>query len=123
MVAARGGGHSYASFGLGGDDGALIVDLDNFRNIVVDDAGLATVGAGNRLGDIYLALDAQGWAFAAGTCPGVGIGGHAGFGGASDLSFGSRRIKLTFAFPLSVQDSACPRGSGDSLLTKSSGAS
>ncbi|GAA5992204.1 hypothetical protein JCM11641_001014, partial [Rhodosporidiobolus odoratus] len=80
-VSARGGGHSYASYGLGGDDGALVVDLNNFRDVRVDEKGVAKVGAGNRLGDIYLALDNQGWAFAAGTCPGVGIGGHAGFGG------------------------------------------
>ncbi|BGP18082.1 hypothetical protein JCM10213_006527 [Rhodosporidiobolus nylandii] len=80
-VSARGGGHSYASYGLGGTDGALVVDLGEFRQIVVDEDGLAKVGAGNRLGDIYLALDQQGWAMAAGTCPGVGIGGHAGFGG------------------------------------------
>ncbi|GAA5886806.1 hypothetical protein JCM6882_005897 [Rhodosporidiobolus microsporus] len=81
-VSARGGGHSYASYGLGGDDGALVIDLGGFRNITVSGEGVATVGAGNRLGDIYLSLNEQGgWAVAAGTCPGVGIGGHAGFGG------------------------------------------
>ncbi|BGP56814.1 hypothetical protein JCM8202_004414 [Rhodotorula sphaerocarpa] len=80
-VAARGGGHSYASFSLGGTDGALVVDLGHFRNITVDGAGVATIGAGNRLGDIYLALDQQGWAIAAGVCEAVGIGGHAGYGG------------------------------------------
>ncbi|GAA6004214.1 hypothetical protein JCM10207_002486 [Rhodosporidiobolus poonsookiae] len=80
-VSARGGGHSYASYGLGGDDGALVIDLNAFREVDVDESGIAKVGAGNRLGDIYLALDDAGWAFAAGTCPGVGIGGHAGFGG------------------------------------------
>ncbi|GAA6031367.1 hypothetical protein JCM8097_005626 [Rhodosporidiobolus ruineniae] len=81
QVSARGGGHSYASYSLGGDDGALVVDLNAFRDISVDENGLAKIGAGNRLGDIYLALNEEGWAFAAGTCPGVGIGGHAGFGG------------------------------------------
>ncbi|GAA5977128.1 hypothetical protein JCM10908_004865 [Rhodotorula pacifica] len=80
-VSARGGGHSYASYSLGGDDGALVIDLGNFRNITVDGSGRASIGAGNRLGDIYLALDAQGWAIAAGVCEAVGIGGHAGFGG------------------------------------------
>ncbi|GAA5838802.1 hypothetical protein JCM11251_006743 [Rhodosporidiobolus azoricus] len=81
-VSARGGGHSYASYGLGGDDGALVIDLGEFRNVTVDGQGRAMVGAGNRLGDIYLQLNEQGgWAVAAGTCPGVGIGGHAGFGG------------------------------------------
>lgn len=80
-VSARGGGHSYASYGLGGDNGALIIDLGNFRNISVDDNGRARIGAGNRLGDIYLALNDYGRAIAAGVCEAVGIGGHAGFGG------------------------------------------
>ncbi|POY71705.1 hypothetical protein BMF94_5297 [Rhodotorula taiwanensis] len=77
-VSARGGGHSYASYSLDGD---LVIDLGNYRNITVDGNGVASIGAGNRLGDIYLALDEQGWAVAAGVCEAVGIGGHAGFGG------------------------------------------
>ncbi|GAA6048514.1 hypothetical protein JCM3770_006531 [Rhodotorula araucariae] len=80
-VAARGGGHSYASYGLGKDNGGLTIDMSNFRDISVDDNGLASIGGGNRLGDIYLALDWRGWAIAAGSCHGVGIGGHAGFAG------------------------------------------
>lgn len=32
-ISARGGGHSYASFGLGGTDGALVVDLANFKSV------------------------------------------------------------------------------------------
>jgi len=46
----------------------------------------AAVGAGARLGNIYEALGAHGRAIPAGTCPSVGIGGHAlggGFGLAS----------------------------------------
>ncbi|GJN92799.1 hypothetical protein Rhopal_005837-T1 [Rhodotorula paludigena] len=80
-VSARGGGHSYASYGLGDGDGALVIDLGNFRDIEVSDTGLARVGAGNRLGDMYLAFNDKGFAFAGGTCSGVGVGGHAGFGG------------------------------------------
>ncbi|GAA5889061.1 hypothetical protein JCM8208_007759 [Rhodotorula glutinis] len=80
-VSARGGGHSYASYGLGSGDGGFTIDLSRFSNITVDSNGLATIGGGSRLGDIYLALNDQGWAVAAGSCNGVGIGGHAGFGG------------------------------------------
>ncbi|BGP41811.1 hypothetical protein JCM10449v2_005802 [Rhodotorula kratochvilovae] len=86
-VSARGGGHSYASYGLGKEDGGLTIDMSNFRDISVDDNGLAIIGGGNRLGDIYLALDWRGWAIAAGSCHGVGIGGHAGFGGYGLASF------------------------------------
>ncbi|GAA5935569.1 hypothetical protein JCM3775_003354 [Rhodotorula graminis] len=80
-VSARGGGHSYASYGLGSGDGGFTIDLSRFNNITVDSKGLATIGGGSRLGDIYLALNDKGWAVAAGSCNGVGIGGHAGFGG------------------------------------------
>ncbi|BGO93310.1 hypothetical protein NBRC10512_000045 [Rhodotorula toruloides] len=80
-VSARGGGHSYASYSLGGTDGALVIDLGNLVDISVDSNGVAAIGGGSRLGDIYLALDKEGWAVAAGVCNGVGIGGHAGFGG------------------------------------------
>jgi FAD/FMN-containing dehydrogenase len=49
-------------------------------------AGQAVVGAGARLGNIYDVLGRHGVAIPAGTCPSVGIGGHAlggGFGLAS----------------------------------------
>lgn len=84
-VSARGGGHSYASYSLGGTDGALVIDLGNLVDISVDANGVASIGGGSRLGDIYLALDKEGWAVAVGVCNGVGIGGHAGFGGTSEV--------------------------------------
>ncbi|GAA5906564.1 FAD-dependent oxidoreductase [Sporobolomyces salmoneus] len=80
-VSSRGGGHSYASFGLGGTDGALVIDMSKFKSIKVDSTGKASIGAGSRLGDIALALNKKGWALSHGTCPFVGIGGHASFGG------------------------------------------
>ena len=82
-VTARAGGHSYAAYGLGGEDGHLVVDLRNFNNISVDVVtGIATIGAGCRLGDIAIALFNQaGRALPHGTCPLVGIGGHASYGG------------------------------------------
>ena len=83
LVNARSGGHSYAGYGLGGADGHVIVDLSNLKHINVDvSTGVAVVGAGSRLGDIALALFNQaGRAIPHGTCPLVGIGGHASFGG------------------------------------------
>ncbi|GAA5956067.1 hypothetical protein JCM3765_005445 [Sporobolomyces pararoseus] len=80
-VSARGGGHSYAAFGLGGTDGALVIDLGNFKTITVDDQGKASIGAGQRLGNIALALNKKGYALSHGTCPFVGVGGHASYGG------------------------------------------
>lgn len=82
-VTARSGGHSYAAYGLGGADGHLVVDLSNFNDISVDSVtGIATIGAGSRLGDIAIALfDQAGRALPHGTCPLVGIGGHASYGG------------------------------------------
>ncbi|KAI5806092.1 hypothetical protein EDC01DRAFT_133870 [Geopyxis carbonaria] len=82
-VAARGGGHSYAANGLGGADGSLVVDMKNFKSVEVDsETGIATVGAGNRLGDVASGLFAQGErAMPHGLCPGVGIAGHALHGG------------------------------------------
>lgn len=35
-VQARSGGHSYASYSLGGSNGSMIVDLEVFQNIVLD---------------------------------------------------------------------------------------
>jgi len=35
-VQAKGGGHSYASFSSGGQDGSLIVDMENFNQITMD---------------------------------------------------------------------------------------
>lgn len=71
-VTAKSGGHSYGSHGLGGEDGHLIVDLRRFNTVTVDQAAhTAVVGAGGRLGNIALALYAQGkQATAHGTCPG-----------------------------------------------------
>lgn len=82
-VNARSGGHSYAAYGLGGADGHMVVDLSNLNDVSVDIAtGVATIGAGSRLGDIAIALfNLAGRALPHGTCPLVGIGGHASYGG------------------------------------------
>ncbi|KAF2459934.1 hypothetical protein BDY21DRAFT_281402 [Lineolata rhizophorae] len=82
-VQARSGGHSYANYGLGGVDGAVVVDMKNFQHFEMDtDSWEATIGSGTLLGDVTERLhDAGGRAMAHGTCPQVGIGGHATIGG------------------------------------------
>ncbi|KAF3901757.1 hypothetical protein AA313_de0202580 [Arthrobotrys entomopaga] len=79
-VTPRGGGHSYNAQCLG--DGAVIVDLQNFHDVVYDPkTQLVRVGGGARLGNVALKLYDQGKrAIPMGTCPDVGIGGHANGG-------------------------------------------
>ncbi|KAI0164572.1 Glucooligosaccharide oxidase [Xylariaceae sp. FL1272] len=80
-VQARSGGHSYASHSSGGVDGAAVIDLRNFQDVVLSYNGIAAVGGGVRLGNLALACHQRGRALAHGTCPAVGIGGHFTHGG------------------------------------------
>ncbi|KAJ7749188.1 glucooligosaccharide oxidase [Mycena metata] len=81
-VVARSGGHSYIANGLGGKDGALVVDMSKLKAITVRSSNnTALIETGNRLGDVALALSAKGRAMPHGTCSYVGIGGHSGYGG------------------------------------------
>lgn len=81
-VQAKSGGHSYASTSSGGRDGSMVVDLQRFQNVTVDEStGIAAVGGGLRLGNMALALNDKGRALAHGTCAGVGVGGHFTLGG------------------------------------------
>jgi FAD/FMN-containing dehydrogenase len=67
----RCGGHCFAGHSA---TTGVIIDVTPMHTVVVD-AGLATIGAGARLGDVYEALQAHGLAIPGGTCPGVGIAG------------------------------------------------
>jgi FAD/FMN-containing dehydrogenase len=71
-VNPKSGGHSYASFGLGGEDGHLVVELDRMNKITVDPTtNVATIQSGSRLGHVATALYSQGKrAISHGTCPG-----------------------------------------------------
>ncbi|PFH53653.1 Glucooligosaccharide oxidase [Amanita thiersii Skay4041] len=92
-VVARSGGHSYIANGLGGRDGALVVDLKNFSRVSVSsENGVATVEMGCRIGDVALVLNEKGRGIPHGVCPYVGIGGHSSYGG---FGFTSRMWGLT----------------------------
>lgn len=71
-VSPRSGGHSYASFGLGGDDAHLVIELSRMYGVAFDKStGVATVEPGARLGHMASVLYNQfGVAVAHGTCPG-----------------------------------------------------
>ncbi|KAF1965070.1 FAD-binding domain-containing protein [Bimuria novae-zelandiae CBS 107.79] len=87
-IQAKSGGHSYASFSSGGKDGSIVIDLESFQAIELDTAsGIVQVGGGVRLGNLADGIYQQGKrALSHGTCPGVGIGGHATHGGYSHTS-------------------------------------
>jgi FAD/FMN-containing dehydrogenase len=69
---AKCGGHSYASFGLGGEDGHLVIEMSRMNKVVLDNAtGIATAEGGTRLGHLAWELWNQGnRAISHGTCPG-----------------------------------------------------
>ena len=79
-VVPRGGSHSYEGFSS--QDGSLVVDMSEYHQVKIvsksGDNGIATVQAGARLGNVYIALAKDDFNFNAGTCPSVGIGGHIG---------------------------------------------
>jgi FAD/FMN-containing dehydrogenase len=70
-LAVRAGGHCFAGRSSTED---VLLDVSPMNGVAVGD-GVATVGAGARLGDVYDALDAHGVAIAAGCGPTVGIAG------------------------------------------------
>jgi hypothetical protein len=77
-IVPRSGGHSYEKYGLGGRNNTIVLDV-SFINVVTVDSerGTVRIGAGNRLGDVYNKLSQAGFLIPAGSCPSVGVGGHA----------------------------------------------
>lgn len=71
-IVPRGGGHCFA--GRSTSDG-IVLDLSAMNGIAVTDDGLAIVGAGARLAQVYAALHAHGRTIPAGCGPTVGIAG------------------------------------------------
>ena len=83
--------------------------MSNFVQLSVDpNTFIATIGPGNRLGDVALGLNAAGRALPHGTCPYIGIGGHSGMS-----SINIKTIYLFFPFPMKVMEAMDSRqGSG-----------
>ncbi|KAK1985700.1 FAD binding domain-containing protein [Colletotrichum cereale] len=77
-VTPKSGGHSYANFGFGGEDGHLVLELDRMYNVTLNNVtGIATVQGGSRLGHVATELHKQGGkAISHGTCPGYGMSAH-----------------------------------------------
>lgn len=88
---ARSGGHSYAGYST--LSGGVVLDLRKLSGIAVNGrTGVATIGAGAQLIDVYSRLAARGATIPAGSCPSVGIGGHALGGG---MGLAGRAFGLT----------------------------
>jgi hypothetical protein len=73
----RTGGHSYEGFSV--LDGQITVDVSKMNDIKVDQSTqTAVVQAGTLLGNLYYKVfTSAGFAFNAGSCPSVGLSGHA----------------------------------------------
>ncbi|WP_202638292.1 FAD-binding oxidoreductase [Bailinhaonella thermotolerans] len=88
--ALRSGGHGYAGWSTGP---GLVIDVSALDRVRYDAAsGLAEVGAGTRLVDMYARLARDGVSVPGGTCPTVGIAGLALGGGIGVMS---RKYGLT----------------------------
>jgi hypothetical protein len=76
-----------SNFGLGGVDGAVVLDLRNLKNFTMDHSTWqASIGGGMHLGELDAHLHANGGrAMAHGTCSSVGVGGHFTIVSSTDL--------------------------------------
>lgn len=82
--AVRSGGHSYEGFS---NSREVVIDVGGLSAVTFDKSNLTvTVGSGATIGDIQDSLKGKRVAFFAGSCPTVGIAGHAMGGGYRFLS-------------------------------------
>jgi FAD/FMN-containing dehydrogenase len=89
-IVPKSGGHSYAGYST--TSNGVVVDLSRMRGIRVNTGQKrATVGGGTQLIDLYAALSVHGVTVPAGSCPSVGVGGHALGGG---MGLAGRRFGL-----------------------------
>jgi FAD/FMN-containing dehydrogenase len=89
-MTARSGGHSYAGWS---STTGLIIDVTGMSSVNLDSStGLAQVGSGTYLVDMYSSLTGQGVCVPGGSCPNVGIAGLTLGGG---LGVVSRAYGLT----------------------------
>ncbi len=90
QLSVRSGGHSYGGWSTGP---GLVIDVSPMNQVHVNAAsGLATVGSGTRLIDLYAALAPHNLAVPGGSCPSVGIAGLTLGGGFGVLG---RKLGLT----------------------------
>ncbi|KAI3554620.1 hypothetical protein CABS03_02085 [Colletotrichum abscissum] len=85
-VQATAGSHGWGLQGLGGEDGAVSVDMEHFQYTQDSSSNNIIVGGGTRLGQIDKHLGTSQRAIPHGMCPGVGIGGHATVGGIGPMT-------------------------------------
>jgi FAD/FMN-containing dehydrogenase len=89
-IVAKGGGHSYAGYSTLGN--GVVVDLRRIAGVSPRAANTrVNVGAGAQLIDLYSGLARRGVTVPAGSCPSVGVGGHALGGG---MGLAGRRFGL-----------------------------
>ena len=87
FVQARSGGHSFGNYGLGGDDGAVVVDTKYLNNLTYDTSDqTAHIGPGNHLEDVNQFLLEYDRLVPHGDAPQVGVGGHYTIGGLGRIS-------------------------------------
>jgi FAD/FMN-containing dehydrogenase len=88
--APRSGGHSYAGYST---TSGLVIDITRMHAVSVNtSSGVATIGAGARLIDVYAALAQHGLVLPAGSCATVGVAGLTMGGGIGVLG---RKFGLT----------------------------
>jgi hypothetical protein len=98
-IRARSGGHSYAGYST--QYGGLVLDMRMLSGVSYNKhTGIATIGAGAQLIDVYAALAGYGVTIPAGSCPSVGITGHALGGG---MGLAGRAFGLTTDNVVAVQ--------------------
>ncbi|HTV19748.1 MAG TPA: FAD-binding protein, partial [Polyangiaceae bacterium] len=78
-LAVRGGGHHVGGFGT--CDAGLVIDLGSMRRVAIGNEGVASVGAGARLGHVDGFLCPRGFVVPTGTVSDTGIAGLALGGG------------------------------------------
>lgn len=89
-IAARSGGHSYAAYST--PQGGLVLDVRGMSGVAMGRDGVAEVGAGARLQEVYTAVARAGRCLPGGTCASLGIAGLTLGGGMGVLS---RKFGLT----------------------------
>lgn len=86
----RSGGNAYN--GVSTSASGVVVDVGALNRVALSGSGLATVGPGARLLDVYASLARRGATIPAGSCPNVALGGHALGGG---MGLAGRGLGLT----------------------------